>query len=258
MTTLSVNINKIATLRNQRRGGGPSVMKFAGIALDAKADGITVHPRPDERHIRYADLQPLADLCQARQVEFNIEGNPFEGHWLEKVLKIRPAQATLVPDDNDQITSDHGFPLDPTTSLGQATIIKLRPVVAKLQAAGCRVSLFVDPEPAHAQGAAQTGADRIELYTEGWAKAFGQGGMAREAVLAAYSATAREAQAHGLGVNAGHDLNLDNLAPFLAGVPGVLEVSIGHALIADALEMGLHGAVRHYRAACGEESLHFQ
>ena len=250
MTSLSVNINKIATLRNQRAGEVPSVLKFAAIALDAGAHGITVHPRPDERHIRGSDLAPLSALCKARGVEFNIEGNPFEGRWLEQVLAIRPDQATLVPDANDQKTSDHGFPLDPGTAAGRVSMHLLQPVVARLKAAGIRVSLFVDPDPAHARGAKLAGADRIELYTEGWAHAFNQGGSARAGMLAAYGATAKAAQAEGLGVNAGHDLSLDNLQPFLAGVSGVLEVSIGHALTADALELGMAQAVRKYLACC--------
>lgn len=251
MTHLSVNVNKIATLRNQRAGECPSVLKFSTIALDAGARGITVHPRPDERHIRASDLLPLSALCKARGVEFNIEGNPFEGRWMEQVLAIRPDQATLVPDANDQKTSDHGFPLDLATEAGRASLAKLSPVIAALKAAGVRASVFVDPDPVHAAGAAKAGADRVELYTEGWAVAFTQGGLARGRMLAAYAATALEAKRHGLGVNAGHDLNLDNLRPFLAGVPGVLEVSIGHALTADALEFGMQETVRRYLAHCG-------
>ncbi len=250
MTQLSININKIATLRNQRAGDCPSVLKFAEIALDAGAHGITVHPRPDERHIRGSDLAPLSALCHARKVEFNIEGNPFEGRWMEQVLSIRPDQATLVPDVNDQMTSDHGFPLDPATVAGQEAIASLRPIVEALQAVGCRVSLFVDPDPKNAAGAKGAGADRVELYTEGWAHAFNQGGLAREAMLFAYASTARAAQGLGLGVNAGHDLNLVNLNPFLVGVPSVLEVSIGHALVADALEFGMAPTVRKYLACC--------
>jgi pyridoxine 5-phosphate synthase len=250
MTSLSVNINKIATLRNQRAGEVPSVLKFASIALNAGAHGITVHPRPDERHIRGSDLAPLSALCKARKVEFNIEGNPLEGRWMEQVLSIRPDQATLVPDANDQMTSDHGFPLDPATVAGQQSIAQLQTIVDALQAVGCRVSLFVDPDPKNAEGAKLAGADRIELYTEGWAHAFAQGGAARDAMLAAYAATAKEAQVRGLGVNAGHDLNLFNLRPFLAGVPHVAEVSIGHALTADALELGMAESVKQYLACC--------
>jgi len=251
MTSLSININKIATLRNQRSGECPSVLKFAALALDAGAHGITVHPRPDERHIRGSDLAPLSALCKARGVEFNIEGNPFEGRWLEQVLAIRPDQATLVPDAHGQKTSDHGFPLDLATESGRMSVTVLTPVIAKLKERGIRASVFIDPEPVHAAGAAKAGADRIELYTEGWAVAFAEGGVVRERTLAAYAATARGAQVAGLGINAGHDLNLENLRPFLAGVPGVLEVSIGHALTADALEFGMAETVRRYLLECG-------
>lgn len=249
MTQLSVNVNKVATLRNQRKGSIPDVLHLARLALDGGAHGITIHPRPDERHIRYADIAPLALLVRERRREFNIEGNPFEGRYLEFVRQVRPHQATLVPDTVGQNTSDHGFALDPASAEGRAGIERLRPVVAELRALGVRVSLFVDPDPAAPAGAKAAGADRVELYTEGWADAFAADGGG--AMLGAYQATAAAAQALGLGVNAGHDLNLRNLRPFLAKVPGVLEVSIGQALVADALEFGMAETVRRYLLQCG-------
>lgn len=239
MTALSVNVNKIALLRNQRTVGVPSVPKFARIAVDAGADGITVHPRPDERHVRRSDVRELAAMLRgAPRVEFNIEGNPFEGPFMDLVSETRPHQCTLVPDAPGQATSDHGWDLARDGA-------RLRPVLAELRALGIRSSLFVDPDPAAPARARDTGADRVEIYTEGYARAFAEG--RGDASLAPYAATAAAARAAGLGVNAGHDLNLENLRPFLRAVPGVLEVSIGHALVADALELGLAGAVRAYR-----------
>ena len=237
MTQLSANLNKVALLRNTRTVGIPSVVHAARIALGAGAHGITVHPRPDGRHVRAQDVRELAQLLrQSPGAEFNIEGNPFHG-LLEFVREARPAQCTLVPDETGAFTSDHGWDLDKDSA-------RLRPVMAELKSLGVRVSLFMDPVPAAMPAAAKLGADRVELYTEPYARAFG--GSERQTVLARYAESARAAQAAGLGVNAGHDLNLDNLGPFLKAVPRVLEVSIGHALIADALEFGLAEAVRKY------------
>jgi pyridoxine 5-phosphate synthase len=237
MTQLSANLNKVALLRNTRTIGIPSVVHAARIALGAGAHGITVHPRPDGRHVRAQDVRELAQLLrQSPGAEFNIEGNPFHG-LLEFVREARPAQCTLVPDETGAFTSDHGWDLDKDSA-------RLRPVMAELKSLGVRVSLFMDPVPAAMPGAAKLGADRVELYTEPYARAFG--GAERQTVLARYAESARAAQAAGLGVNAGHDLNLDNLGPFLKAVPQVLEVSIGHALIADALEFGLAEAVHRY------------
>lgn len=238
MTRLSVNVNKIALLRNSRNLGIPSVLWAAGTALDAGAHGITVHPRPDARHIRSQDVRELAGLLRDRpEAEFNIEGNPFQPPLLELALAVRPAQCTLVPDMPGAFTSDHGWDLPRDGK-------RLQPVVSELKAAGIRVSLFMDPEPESMSAAAATGADRIELYTEPYAAAFGT--PTGPQMLARYAAAARSAQSAGLAVNAGHDLNRLNLGPFLSAVPGVAEVSIGHALVADALEMGLGATVREY------------
>lgn len=239
-TALSVNVNKVALLRNQRALGIPSVTGLALVALDAGAHGITVHPRPDERHIRRQDVFDLAEALRARpDVEFNIEGNPFE-NLMELVRALRPAQCTFVPDQPGQSTSDHGFDL-------AADGERLAPLIAEAKALGVRVSLFMDAEPAAMRRARAIGADRIELYTEPWGSAHGT--AEERPVLARFTETAHAALAEGLGVNAGHDLNRDNLPAFLAAVPNVLEVSIGHALVADALELGMAAAVRAYRAA---------
>jgi pyridoxine 5-phosphate synthase len=242
VTLLSANLNKVALLRNTRTVGIPSVVRAARIALTAGAHGITVHPRPDGRHVREQDVRGLAALLrESRGAEFNIEGNPFHG-LLEFVRDVRPAQCTLVPDETGAFTSDHGWDLERDAG-------RLVPVVAELRSLGVRVSLFMDPVPAAMAAAARLGADRVELYTEPYARAFG--GPEQRATLARYVESARAAQAQGLGVNAGHDLNLANLTPFLDAVPKVLEVSIGHALIADALEFGLGEAVRRYLEAIG-------
>lgn len=246
MAKLSVNLNKIALLRNSRSLGIPSVERAAVIALESGAHGITVHPRPDGRHIRTEDVRDLARLLQRYPgVEFNIEGNPFQG-VLDIVREVRPHQATLVPDDPAALTSDHGWDLERSGS-------ELRECIAELKSLGVRVSLFMDPLPAAMAAARTAGADRIELYTEPYARAFGT--PDEERVVTCYADAARAAQAAGLGVNAGHDLNLQNLAPFLAAVPGVLEVSIGHALTSDALERGLAATVRAYlEAASGSKA----
>jgi len=245
VAVLSVNVNKIAVLRNSRGGGAPDVLRAARACLDAGAHGITVHPRPDARHINARDVLALAALCRERGVEFNLEGNPFAPpragypgfHAL--CAQARPAQATLVPDADAQLTSDHGFDF---ARDGE----RLRPHVAALKALDCRVSLFVDAgDPAVAQ-AAEVGADRVELYTGPFAAAFVAGDPAH--ALAACADSAIRARAAGLEVNAGHDLDQQNLPAFLAAVPGVLEVSIGHALVDDALYAGLAATVRAYLA----------
>jgi pyridoxine 5-phosphate synthase len=245
MTRLSVNLNKVALLRNSRALGIPSVTRAAAICLEAGARGITVHPRPDSRHIRTEDVLNLAALLKSHnEVEFNIEGNPFE-NALDLVRTLRPHQFTLVPDDPGQSTSDHGWDLARDAD-------RLRPLIREVKALGVRVSLFMDPDAEAMARAADIGADRVELYTEPYAKHFGS---PREGeVLAQYSAAGRAAQAAGLGINAGHDLNRENLPRFLSAVPGVLEVSIGHALIADALELGLNATVRAYLDAIGARS----
>ncbi|MEK8024835.1 pyridoxine 5'-phosphate synthase [Pseudaquabacterium rugosum] len=240
-TALSVNVNKIALLRNTRHLGIPDVVRLSRLALEAGAQGITVHPRPDERHIRAHDVHDLAELmAQWPQAEFNIEGNPFHNLMdFARALAARglPHQLTFVPDSVEQFTSDHGwrFPQDAE---------RLRPVIDEARALGIRVSLFMDPAPEMMAAARAIGADRVELYTEGYASAHGTPRQAE--VLARYTAAAQAALAAGLGLNAGHDLNRDNLTDFLRGVPGVQEVSIGHALVADALELGLGETVRDY------------
>lgn len=245
MTRLSVNLNKVALLRNSRSLGIPSVTRAARTVLEAGAHGITVHPRPDGRHIRIADVHDLAQLLKTWPgAEFNIEGNPFEPPLLELARAVRPRQCTLVPDDPAAFTSDHGWDLSRDAQ-------RLRPVIAELQALGVRVSLFMDPLPEAMANAAATGAERVELYTEPYARAFGTADEA--AVVARYVAAARSAQSVGLGVNAGHDLNRDNLPQFLAAVTDVAEVSIGHALIADALDLGLSATVAAYLQAIGAQ-----
>jgi pyridoxine 5-phosphate synthase len=239
MTRLSVNLNKVALLRNTRTIGIPSVTHAATLALEAGADGITVHPRPDGRHVRAPDVAALAELLKRwPAAEFNIEGNPFHG-LMEFVRQVRPNQCTFVPDESGAFTSDHGWNLPADSE-------RLRPFIDEARALGVRVSLFMDPEPGAMVHARAAGADRVELYTEPYARAWGSPEQA--AVLHRYVDAARAARAAGLGVNAGHDLNRHNLAAFLAAVPGVDEVSIGHALIADALEFGLAATVRMYLA----------
>jgi pyridoxine 5-phosphate synthase len=245
MTKLSVNVNKVATLRNTRpQLDIPSVVRAASLCISAGAAGITVHPRPDQRHIRPHDVDELAALVAKHAgIELNIEGNPFDG-YMPFIERVRPTQATLVPDDRSQVTSDHGFDLRKDGE-------RLRPVIAQLKALGARVSIFMDPVAADMALARDVGADRVELYTEPYAAAFARGDAS---AADAYATAAAAAHAAGLGVNAGHDLNLDNLAPFLARVKGVDEVSIGHALIGDALEYGLVETVRRYLAACSSQT----
>jgi len=241
-TRLSVNLNKIAVLRNSRGGAEPCVVRAARTCLDAGAHGITVHPRPDARHIRHDDVLALAEVCREYGVEFNIEGNPFapprEGYagFVALCEAVRPAQATLVPDDDAQITSDHGFDFARDADA-------LAPLVARLKDAGCRVSLFADAGSA-VESAAEAGADRIEIYTGPYAHAHASGDAS--GALAACADTARRARAAGLGVNAGHDLSQSNLRDFLAAIPDIQEVSIGHALVSESLYEGLSATVRRY------------
>jgi pyridoxine 5-phosphate synthase len=240
MTRLSVNLNKVALLRNQRDLDFPGVVRAARVCVDAGADGITVHPRPDQRHIRPGDVR---DLAAAIEVELNVEGNPVP-EFLDLVRELRPAQCTLVPDDPDQRTSDHGWTLVSAQGV-TADCKRLEPVLSELSGLGIRTALFMDPEPEQIAAAASVGADRIELYTESYARAWGSPDQGR--CLDVFRGAAARAAECGLGINAGHDLNLENLALFLT-IPDVLEVSIGHALTADALFMGLDAAVRAYRA----------
>ena len=235
---LSVNVNKVALLRNTRHLGIPSVLRAAEQCLLAGAQGITVHPRPDARHIRTQDVHELAALLKAwPYADYNIEGNPTQ-NLMDFVREVRPHQVTFVPDSEDQFTSDHGWQF-PTE------LERLRPLIAECQALGVRVSLFMDPLPQAMAFVAELGAERVELYTETFASAFGTD---REAdVLVSFTRTAETALALGIGLNAGHDLNRDNLTTFLRAVPGVQEVSIGHALIADALELGYTETVREYQ-----------
>ena len=235
MTRLSVNLNKIALLRNQRDIGIPSVIESAKTVIKAGAYGVTVHPRPDQRHIRFSDVYELAEMVT---VEFNIEGNPFTGKYMEIVSHVKPTQATLVPDAPGANTSDHGWNL-------QENKERLLPIVKQLKQLGIRTSLFMDPDVTGIELAKQLGADRVELYTEPYARAHRTSQNVDE-TLNQYATAAKAALDIGLGLNAGHDLNLKNLQIFCSTIPGILEVSIGHALIADALEMGLYDAVTEY------------
>ena len=236
-TALSVNVNKIALLRNQRSLTIPSVVDLAKVALDAGAHGITVHPRPDERHIRHHDVLDLAAMLKDwPQAEFNIEGNPFH-NLMALVRETRPQQCTFVPDSAEQATSDHGWDLVRDGA-------RLAPLIDEARALGVRVSLFMDADPGAMAAARLVGADRVELYTEPYAQAHGT--SAQAASIVQFAAAAQAAQAEGLGVNAGHDLNLANLGDFVTQVPGILEVSIGHALVADALALGMGATVRAY------------
>jgi pyridoxine 5-phosphate synthase len=236
---LSVNLNKVALVRNTRHLGIPSLTRAATLCLQAGAAGITVHPRPDARHIRAHDVVDLAELMQAwPDREFNIEGNPFH-NLMDFVRQVRPHQVTFVPDSEGQFTSDHGwaFPQDAE---------RLQPLIAECQALGVRVSLFMDPIPGQMAAARAVGADRVELYTEPYAASWGTPGHAAQ--LQRYADAAAAAQQVGLGLNAGHDLNRDNLPAFVAAVQGLQEVSIGHAFMADALELGYGATVQAYLA----------
>lgn len=248
MTDLSINLNKIALIRNSREGNYPNVVEHAQLCIDNGADGITVHPRPDQRHIRPSDVRELAELVRPlSKVEFNVEGNPFAPAladypgFIELVEQVQPDQCTLVPDGDDQLTSDHGFDL--TSSSAQ-----LKPVIERLKAQGMTVSLFMDPDLTQIELAASIGADRIELYTGPYAAAWGTHDL--EPIYQQHLAAAALATSLGMGVNAGHDLNLDNLAKF-ASIPNLLEVSIGHAFTVDSLAMGMANTVRAYKTLLG-------
>ncbi len=243
-TALSVNVNKVALMRNTRHLAIPSVTRAAELCLKAGAAGITVHPRPDERHIRKQDVYDIGELMrQWPGREYNIEGNPFQNlmDFIRALCKpgMRPHQVTFVPDSETQATSDHGWVFPQDAAL-------LKPLIDECHALGVRVSLFMEPLPEQMAAVKAVGADRVELYTETWASSWGTPRQA--AVLAGFTATAQAALAVGLGVNAGHDLNRDNLTAFLQAVPGVQEVSIGHAFVADALEMGYGVTVQVYQA----------
>lgn len=236
-TALSVNLNKVALVRNTRHLGIPSLLRAADICLRAGASGITVHPRPDQRHIRTSDVHELSQLLlDWPDREYNIEGNPFQ-NLMGFVRALRPHQCTLVPDGEGQFTSDHGWNLEQDGE-------RLRPLIAEARQLGVRVSLFMDPEPGAMARARAIGADRVELYTEPYAQAWGGPEQARQ--TARYAAAAQAALDAGLAVNAGHDLNRANLTWFLQSVPQVHEVSIGHALIADALELGYAATIADY------------
>ncbi|MCX6289093.1 MAG: pyridoxine 5'-phosphate synthase [Bacteroidetes bacterium] len=237
MTRLSVNINKIATLRNSRGGDNPNLVQVAKDCERFGAEGITVHPRPDERHIRYQDVQDLSNIITT---EFNIEGNPKEDKFVALVLAVKPKQVTLVPDVLGQLTSDHGW----DTISEQAY---LKSVIAKFKTAGIRVSIFVDPDEKMVQAAATTGTDRIELYTEMYAKQFATGN--KEDAIAPYITAAALAYQLGMGINAGHDLDRFNLPYLIQQIPNIDEVSIGHALISDALYLGLENTIQLYNRA---------
>lgn len=244
MTALSINLNKIALLRNSREGNYPSVVNHAQLCIDQGVEGITVHPRPDQRHIRPSDVRQLAELVRPLSgVEFNIEGNPFAPAlndypgFIELVEETQPDQCTLVPDGDDQLTSDHGFDLN---SSGD----QLAPIIKRLKDQGMRVSLFMDPDLSQIEMAANIGADRIELYTGPYAAAWGTDQL--EPLFQSHLAAAELAVSLGMGVNAGHDLNLDNLAKY-ASIPALLEVSIGHAFTVDSLAMGMANAVNAYQ-----------
>ena len=232
MTRLSVNINKIATLRNARGGNNPDVIKAAIDCERFGAQGITVHPRPDERHIRYSDVLQLKEVVKT---EFNIEGYPDE-RYLKLIREVKPAQATLVPDGPDAITSNAGW-----DTLSHANFLKT--IIEKIKSGGVRVSVFVDPSPRMVEGAAKIGADRIELYTEPYAREYL---VSREVAVKPYVESAKIARDLGLGINAGHDLDLNNLAFLHKNIPDLDEVSIGHALICDALYLGLENTIQRY------------
>jgi pyridoxine 5-phosphate synthase len=234
-TKLSVNINKIATLRNSRGGNTPDVIKAAIDIQRFGADGITVHPRPDERHIRYSDVR---EIKKNILTEFNIEGNPREQKFVDLVLEVKPDQVTLVPDELNQITSDHGWDTIKNKDY-------LKDIIAVFKKAGIRVSIFVDPIIEMVEGASRTGTDRIELYTEEYARQYAQGN--RQVVITHYVAAAKRAKELELGINAGHDLDLRNLKYLKQHIPWLDEVSIGHALISDALYLGLENTIQLYK-----------
>jgi pyridoxine 5-phosphate synthase len=235
MTKLSVNINKIATLRNARGGNNPDVVKAAIDVQRFNADGVTVHPRPDERHIRYNDVREIKKIITT---EFNIEGNCTEQKFVDLVLEVKPDQVTLVPDTLGQLTSDHGWDTIKHRDY-------LREIISVFKTAGIRVSIFIDPVVELVEGAAKTGTDRIELYTEGYAKQYAMG--KRDQAVVPFVGAAKKAKELGLGLNAGHDLDMHNLKFFKQNIPWLDEVSIGHALICDAIYIGLENAVQLYK-----------
>ncbi len=235
MTKLSVNINKIATLRNSRGGNNPDLIQAAIDIQNFGAEGITVHPRPDERHIRYKDVYELKSIITT---EFNIEGNPKEQKFVDLVLANKPEQVTLVPDSEGQLTSDHGW----DTKKNKAYLME---IISVFQKAGIRVSIFVDADVEMVSAAKETGTNRIELYTEGYARQYATGN--KQEAIEPYITAAKKANELGIGINAGHDLDLKNLKYFSQNIPGLLEVSIGHALITDALYFGLENAVQLYK-----------
>ena len=242
MIRLSVNINKIATLRNSRGGNNPDVQKAAVDCERFGAEGITIHPRPDERHITYEDARKIRPLLKT---EFNIEGNPKDEKFVALVMELKPDQVTLVPDATNQLTSDHGWD----------TILHkdfLHEIILKLKNQGIRTSIFVDPNVEMINGAAAVGTDRIELYTENYAKQYH---VNREKAIAPYLEASRKAAQLGLGVNAGHDLSLENLSYFSQQIPNLLEVSIGHALIADSLYYGLENSIQLYKRELNKSPL---
>ncbi|MGC1305747.1 MAG: pyridoxine 5'-phosphate synthase [Phormidesmis sp.] len=240
MTNLSVNLNKVAMLRNSRPLSIPSVVKMGEISIAAGAHGLTVHPRPDERHIRRTDVYDLAELLKEHPgIEYNIEGNPFESPFMDIIRDVRPHQCTLVPDDPTQSTSDHGWDVSENEA-------RLKAIISELNELGCRVSLFMDPALEQIKLVPSLGCSRIELYTEPYATAYRRGHG--DESFEVYKQAAECAQALGIGVNGGHDLNLQNLPKFIK-IPNLLEVSIGHALTADALEMGYANAVKAYLKA---------
>ncbi|MBX7045647.1 MAG: pyridoxine 5'-phosphate synthase [Ignavibacteria bacterium] len=234
MTKLSVNVNKFALIRNSRGHNNPDVVQAAIDALRFGADGVTVHPRPDERHIKYSDVPAIKKVITT---EFNIEGNPREEKFVKLVLDNKPAQVTLVPDTQNQLTSDHGW-----DTIGNENYLK--EIISVFRNAGIRTSIFVDPDVKMVEGAAKTGVDRIELYTESYAKNFFNG---KEKAIADFVSAAKRANELNIGINAGHDLDLDNLKYFYDNIPGLMEVSIGHALVCDALYMGFENAVKKYK-----------
>ncbi|MCC7302303.1 MAG: pyridoxine 5'-phosphate synthase [Bacteroidia bacterium] len=235
MIRLSVNINKFATLRNSRGGAIPDVVKAAQDAERFGAQGVTVHPRPDERHIRYSDVRAIRPLIKT---EFNIEGNPGEQKFVDLVLGVKPQQVTLVPDEQGQLTSDHGW-----DTLRYRDY--LRNIISVFRKEGIRTSIFVNADPVMITGAAETGTDRIELYTESYAREFAQDPAK---AVDPFVSAARKALELGLGINAGHDLDMNNLSFFCRHVPGLLEVSIGHALVSDALYLGFENTIQLYLA----------
>ena len=236
MTKLSVNLNKVALIRNSRDSDFPRLADFAGLCAKAGAHGLTIHPRPDQRHARYSDVYDLAQFVQDHDnLELNIEGNPT-GDFLKVVLEAKPHQCTLVPDEPDQLTSDHGWDTEKYQD-------KLKDIISELSAAGTRSSIFLDPEPALIPSAKETGTNRIELYTESYARAYA--GKDFQHVFSLYQTSAQAAQKAGLGVNAGHDLNQANLADFIR-IENILEVSIGHALTVEALHDGFENTIKRY------------